>query len=67
MGTQEDLDQMRDVLSSHKVKAQVYVSPVFGKIELKDIVEYVLSNKLWNVRTQCQLHKIAWSPDARGV
>ena len=67
VGSQEDLDQMRDVLNSHKVKAQVYVSPVFGKIELKDIVDYVLSNQLWNVRTQCQLHKIAWSPDARGV
>lgn len=67
VGTQEDLDQMRDVLNSHKVKAQVYVSPVFGKVELKNIVNYVLSNKLWSVRTQCQLHKIAWSPDARGV
>ena len=67
VGTQEDLDQMKDVLNNHKVRAQVYVSPVFGKIELKDIVKYVLDNKLWNVRTKCQLHKIAWSPDARGV
>ena len=67
VGTQKDLDQMRDVLNSHKVKAHVYVSPVFGNIQLKKIVDYVLSNKLWNVRTQCQLHKIVWSPDARGV
>lgn len=67
VGSKEDLDQMKSVVSNHDVKAQVYVSPIFGMIEPKDIVQYVLDNKLWDVRTQIQIHKVIWNPNARGV
>ena len=67
VGSVEDLNQMKDVLESYDIKAQVYVSPVFGKIEPKDIVAYVLENRLFNVKVQIQMHKVIWSPDEKGV
>lgn len=67
VGSTEDLDQMKQLLETHSVKAKCYVSPVFGKIEPVDLVNYVIDNQLHNVRVQLQLHKYIWAPDKRGV
>ena len=67
VGTQQDLHQMKTIVSNYKPAAQVYVSPVFGKIEAKDIVKYVLDNRLYNVKVQLQLHKYIWPSELRGV
>lgn len=61
-----DLEQMRVVLEEYGTAAQPYVSPVYGKIEPREIVEYILANRL-DVRVQVQLHKVIWDPDKRGV
>ena len=44
----------------------VLMSPVFDELSLKELAEWILKDRL-NVRLQTQLHKIIWSPDARGV
>lgn len=62
-----EMEEMEYVLEASMCKAQVYVSPVFGAIEPKELVEYVLENKLNNVKVQVQLHKIIWEPTKRGV
>jgi 7-carboxy-7-deazaguanine synthase len=49
----------------HK-KARILFSPVYDKLQLKDLAEWVLEDKL-PVRLQTQLHKIIWSKDAIGV
>lgn len=46
----------------------LYFSPVFGKIEPAEIVEFVKEKNLQErVRVQVQLHKIIWDPNARLV
>ena len=65
VGSKEDLKEMH--LVSKLTKAQVFVSPVFGEIEPKEIVEYVLEHNLDDVRVQLQLHKIVYPVDMRGV
>lgn len=65
VGSQEDLDEMKNI--AHKTIAQIFVSPVFGEIDPKDIVQYVLDNNLNTVRVQLQLHKFIWPPEMRGV
>jgi 7-carboxy-7-deazaguanine synthase len=65
VGTQEDLDKCRFI--SQRTCANVYVSPVFGQIQPKDIVDYILTNELNNCRVQLQLHKYIWDPQERGV
>ena len=62
-----EMEKMEYILESSKCKAQPYVSPVFGAIEPSELVEYVLENKLNNVKVQVQLHKIIWNPNMRGV
>lgn len=67
VGSQEDLEQALKVIKDHKIKAQIYFSPVFGKIEMAEIVEFMKINKLYDAKLQCQLHKIVYDPNARGV
>ena len=62
-----EMEKMEYILESSKCKAQAYVSPVFGAIEPKELVEYVLDNGLNDVKVQVQLHKIIWEPTKRGV
>ena len=48
-------------------KFNIWFSPVFGKIEPKEIVDYVMEHNRQDVTTQVQLHKIIWDPNERGV
>jgi 7-carboxy-7-deazaguanine synthase len=57
-----DLLQKNDLLSSK----QVLFSPVFDKLDLKDLSEWILEDRL-PVRLQTQLHKVIWSKNAIGV
>ncbi len=47
-------------------KTEVLFSPVFNAIEPKQIVEWMLNDKL-NIRFQLQMHKYIWEPETRGV
>lgn len=65
VGSEEDLNEMKRV--SCLTRAQVFVSPVFGNIEPKEIVHYLEDNNLDNVRFQLQIHKYVWDKDMKGV
>jgi 7-carboxy-7-deazaguanine synthase len=47
-------------------KLPMYLSPQWGDIGLKDLAEFILSNKL-PASLSLQLHKMIWGKDARGV
>lgn len=63
----EDLQDMLTIITNNELKCHIFVSPVFGKIALPDIVEFIKQHNLQNVRMQLQLHKIIWEPEMRGV
>ena len=44
----------------------VLFSPIFGRIQPRQIVEWLLEDNL-RVRFQLQMHKFIWSPDTKGV
>jgi 7-carboxy-7-deazaguanine synthase len=44
----------------------VLFAPVFGKLDSKVLVEWILRDKL-PIRLNLQIHKFIWSPDTRGV
>jgi 7-carboxy-7-deazaguanine synthase len=69
IGTREDYDWASEHVRKHALSSRcnaVLFSPVFGKIEPAQIVEWLLKDKL-EVRFQLQLHKFIWEPAARGV
>lgn len=67
VGSHSDLDQALEVCRMYQPRCQVYVSPVFGDIDPKDIVEYMKQHNLQDWRIQLQLHKFIWNPMKRGV
>jgi 7-carboxy-7-deazaguanine synthase len=44
----------------------VLFSPIFGRIDPREIVEWMLQDNL-RVRFQLQIHKFIWSPETKGV
>ena len=67
VGSLEDLDCMRRIISKYPTVAQIYVSPVWGQIEAVLIIDYMKEYNLQNVRFQLQIHKFVWDPDVKGV
>lgn len=70
VGGIEDLETARIIADSYKLIEKgcgVYISPCFGTIEPKDIVNYIVSRNWNNVNVQLQLHKYIWDPNMRGV
>ena len=64
----KDLKYMYNMANTQEVEYPLfYISPVFNKIELKDIVQYMKDKNMEGVRLQVQLHKIIWDPNKRGV
>lgn len=71
VGSKEDLNLAKSVieeLRNDNCECYFYLSPVFGKIEPVEIVDFMLENKLQNkIRFQLQLHKFVWDVNKRGV
>ncbi|MDZ4861143.1 MAG: radical SAM protein [Candidatus Hydrogenedentes bacterium] len=64
-----DYDWARDVVREYRLSErchEVLFSPVFGSIDPKALVEWILEDIL-PVRFQLQLHKFVWPPDQKGV
>jgi 7-carboxy-7-deazaguanine synthase len=64
-----DYEWSREMLREHQLEQrcrQVLFSPVFGSMDAKSLVEWILEDRL-PVRFQLQLHKFVWHPDTKGV
>jgi 7-carboxy-7-deazaguanine synthase len=68
-GSLEDLEKARELIDRYKLteKTAVFISPIFGEIELESIVDFMKDNQMNGVNMQVQLHKIIWDPNERGV
>lgn len=68
-GSKDDLNKTKEIIDSFSLQGRtnIFISPVFGKIEPEDIVIFMKDNSLNRVKLQIQLHKIIWHPDAVGV
>ena len=64
----KDYEWSSDLIKRYKIieTADVLLSPVFEKLKLKDLVKWVLEDRL-PVRLQTQLHKIIWDKNTKGV
>ena len=64
-----DYEWMRDVVRERRLPERtpnLLASTVFGKLATRDLVSWVLADKL-AVRVQLQMHKYVWPADATGV
>ena len=69
IGSREDLLVTYEIIKKYSLdsKCMVYLSPVLGEIEPKDIVEFMKEKSLNNVKLQIQMHKVIWDKDTKGV
>ena len=64
-----DYEWMREVIRSRALATRtknLLASTVFGKLATKELVAWVLEDKL-PVRVQLQMHKYVWAPETTGV
>ena len=69
VGDVRDLETAKSLIFKYHLtaKCSVHFSPVFDKINMQTIVEFMKQNKMNGVRLQPQIHKIIWHPSMRGV
>lgn len=68
VGSKEDFKDVDRVIAYCKkvgCKPKFYISPIWGAIELVELVEYAKQKD--DLCVQVQLHKIIWDKDKRGV
>ena len=61
-----DYEWSRELLKKQNLSSQVLFSPVYDKLDLKDLSQWILKDRL-PVRLQTQLHKVIWNKDTIGV
>jgi 7-carboxy-7-deazaguanine synthase len=69
IGSREDYEWSREQVERHGLAQRcraVLFSPIFGRIDPREIVEWILADRL-PVRFQLQMHKFIWTPTKRGV
>jgi len=69
IGSREDYEWSREQVAKFSLPTRcgtVLFSPIFGRIEPVEIVDWILEDKL-DVRFQLQMHKFIWEPMERGV
>ena len=68
-GSPADLERAGEIIEQYGLldRCHVYFSPVFGRIEPVEIVDFMLNRRMNKARIQIQMHKVIWDPDARGV
>ena len=69
IGSREDYEWSREKVQRYDLSKRchaVLFSPIFGRIDPREIVEWILADNL-DVRFQLQMHKFIWTPTQRGV
>lgn len=68
-GSKDDLEKARYIINQYDLiyQTNVYISPIFGDINMADIVDFMQDHNMNGVTLQVQLHKIIWNPNERGV
>ena len=69
LSDRSDYDWAKDVIDEHRLVDRVnavLLSCVWGELDPKDLVRWVLEDKL-RVRVQVQMHKVIWDAETQGV
>ena len=68
IGNREDYEWTINQMKKYNLsdKCEILFSPVFGKLEPVELVNWILEDKL-DIRFQLQMHKYIWHPETKGV
>jgi 7-carboxy-7-deazaguanine synthase len=69
LADRSDYDWAKKIISSHDLftkAGHILLSPVYRELDPSDLVAWMIQDRL-DARLNLQLHKVVWSPTARGV
>lgn len=68
-GDINDLNRAKEIILKYHLNeiTNPFLSPMYQKISLPLMVDFMKDNNLCNTRLQIQIHKIIWDKDKRGV
>ncbi len=66
IGDRKDYNWAKEIIENNYSNGIITFSPVFGKINYEDMVNWILADRL-EVRFQIQLHKLIWGIYKTGV
>tara|TARA_Y100000994_G_scaffold244514_1_gene244481 strand:- start:10239 stop:10892 length:654 start_codon:yes stop_codon:yes gene_type:complete len=68
IGDLDDYKWVKSKISKYNLDSKwtILLSPVFGKITLEEMANWILEDNL-KVRLQLQMHKYIWDPEKQGV
>jgi 7-carboxy-7-deazaguanine synthase len=68
ISNRQDFEWTKKTILEHNLdkKSQILLSPAWGLVDPKNLVEWILKDKL-KCRLNLQTHKYIWSPRAKGV
>ena len=68
VGDLNDYKWVKSKISKYNLDSKwtILLSPVFGKITLEEMANWILQDNL-KVRLQLQMHKYIWDPEKQGV
>ena len=68
LSSRRDYEWAKGVINKYPLlkNFEVLLSAAFGVLEPKDVVKWILDDRL-NARFQLQVHKYIWDPEAKGV
>lgn len=69
VGNKIDLEKAYKIIKTYDLinKTNCMFSPVFGKIDTSDIVDFMINNNINGAKLSLQIHKFIWDPNKRGV
>lgn len=70
VGSRKDMIKGKEIIEEYRLIEKgcaIYFSPCFGDIEPSEIVDFLVEQRMNDVKLQLQLHKFIWEPDKRGV
>lgn len=69
VSSRRDMERAYEIIQQYELleKVSIFFSPVFGRIEPVELVNFLMEHKLNDVKVQLQLHKVIWDPEQRGV
>ena len=67
--TEADLARVDELLKGelHDTRAAVYLSAAFAELSPAEIVDFMKTKHLTQVKLQLQMHKFIWAIEERGV
>ena len=63
VSSRSDMERALEIIEKYDLRERtaVYFSPVFGRIEPVEMVDFLMEKKLNDVKIQIQLHKVIWA------